>query len=99
MRWLGQRVPFERQMWAFRLVARWLYANLGGGGELEAVGRQGLTPEDVGELILKALTAAKPRVRYTAVKGEFANSTLPSLLPRRGVDRALGRRLGLVPKR
>ena len=97
MRWLGQRVLFERQTWAFRLVARWPCAKSGGGAELEAVGRQGLTPED-GEVILKALTAAKPTVRHTAVKGEFANSTLPSLPPRRWVDRALGRRLGLVPK-
>ncbi len=69
----------------FRTFTEWMIRN----------GRQGLTPEEVGEVILKALTAARPRVRYTAVKGEFTNSTLPSLLPRRWMDRAMGRKLGL----
>ena len=60
-------------------------------------GRKGLQPEQVGEIVLKALTAAKPKVRYAAVQSEFQNSTLPGLLPRRVVDRMLGRRLGLSP--
>ena len=64
----------------FRTFIKWMIAN----------GRRGLTPEDVGEVIVKALTAAKPKVRYPAVKGELANSTLPPLLPRRWVDRAIG---------
>lgn len=57
-------------------------------------GRKGLQPEQVGEVVLTALTAAKPKVRYTAVQGDLQNSTPPSLLPRR----MLGRRLGLSPK-
>ncbi len=61
-------------------------------------GRQGLTPEDVGEVISKALTVSKPRTRYAALKGEFLNSTLPALLPKRMVDRILGRQLGLLPR-
>lgn len=44
-----------------------------------------------------ALTTPKPKVRYAAVKGEFLNSTVPSLLPRRMIDRMLGKRLGLLP--
>lgn len=61
-----------------------------------ANGRQGYTPEQVGEVILTALTAARPRVRYAVVKDKLINWTLPMLLPRRVADRVLGRRLGLL---
>jgi len=37
-------------------------------------------------------------MRHAAVKGEFLNSTLPSMLPSRMVDRLIGRHLGLLPK-
>ena len=60
-------------------------------------GRKGLTPEQVGDVIVTALTAAKPKTRYEVVKGRFANATLPSLLPRRTVDRLIGGQLGLLP--
>ncbi len=60
-------------------------------------GRQGLAPEQVGKVIATALTAAKPKARYEAVKGRFANATLPSLLPSRTVDRLIGKQLGLLP--
>ena len=59
-------------------------------------GRQGLTPDQVGEVIATALSVAKPRTRYTVVKGKFLNATLPSLLPSRTVDRLVGRQLGLL---
>ena len=62
-----------------------------------AGGRQGLTPEQVGEVIFTALTTAKPRTRYAALKGEFMNFTLPTILPKRMADRMLGGRLGLLP--
>ncbi len=61
-------------------------------------GRKGLTPEQVGAVIATALTTPKPKVRYEAVKGRFANATLPSLLPRRAVDRLMGKQIGLLPK-
>ncbi len=61
-------------------------------------GRKGLAPEAVGAVIATALTARRPKVRYEAVKGRFANATLPALLPRRIVDRLMGRQLGLLPK-
>ncbi len=61
-------------------------------------GRKGLTPEQVGEVIATALTTAKPKTRYEAVKGKFANATLPSLLPKRTVDRVMSKRLGLLPQ-
>jgi hypothetical protein len=63
-----------------------------------AGGRQGLTPQQLGEVIFTALTTARPKTRYTALKGEFTNFTLPRLLPKRFVDRMLGRQLGLLPK-
>ena len=61
-------------------------------------GRKGLTPEQVGKVIATALTTQRPKTRYEAVKGRFANATLPSLLPRRAVDRLMGKQVGLLPK-
>ena len=61
-------------------------------------GRKGLAPERVGAVIATALTASRPRTRYTVVQGKFLNSTLPSMLPSRTVDRLMGRQLGLLPK-
>jgi hypothetical protein len=49
-------------------------------------------------VIAKALTITKPKARYAVAKDSFVSSTLPSLLPRRLVDRMLGRRTGLLPK-
>ncbi len=60
-------------------------------------GRKGLTAAYVGQVIAQALTVAKPRTRYTLVKGKFLNATLPSLLPSRMVDRMMGKQLGLLP--
>ena len=62
-------------------------------------GRKGLAPEQVGEVIATALTVPRPRTRYAVLKGKFLNSTLPSMLPSRTVDRLIGRQLGLLPKR
>jgi len=61
-------------------------------------GRNGMAPEQVGALIAKALTVARPRTRYAAVKGALVNAIIPSLLPKRVVDRTLARRIGLMPK-
>lgn len=69
-----------------RIFAEWMIKN----------GREGYEPEHVGEVIATALTTSRPKTRYAVVKGELANSTLPSLLPRRAVDRMMGRRLGLL---
>ena len=48
--------------------------------------------------MLTALTAAKPRTRYAVVQGKLFNWTLPTLLPRRVVDRVIGGQLGLMRK-
>ncbi|MCO5070787.1 MAG: SDR family NAD(P)-dependent oxidoreductase [Rhizobiaceae bacterium] len=60
-------------------------------------GRRGLEPQDVGKVVVRALTAARPKTRYPVVKGRFFNFTLPTMLPARLVDRMIGRQLGLLP--
>ena len=61
-------------------------------------GREGLPIEALGEVIATALTVPRPKTRYSVMKGRFLGETLPSLLPRRVVDRLLGGRIGLLPK-
>jgi NAD(P)-dependent dehydrogenase (short-subunit alcohol dehydrogenase family) len=61
-------------------------------------GRKGLPPERIGEAIHRALTVAKPRARYAVVPNRLANWTLPTLLPKRVVDRLIGKRLGLTSR-
>jgi hypothetical protein len=63
-----------------------------------AEGRKGLKPEAIGEAVLTALTAARPRVRYAVVPGALTNWVIPRLLPKRMVDRTIGKAVGLLPK-
>jgi Short-chain dehydrogenases of various substrate specificities len=58
-------------------------------------GRRGLPAERVAEVVFRALTSPKPRVRYAVVPRPIVNWILPRVLPRRVVDRLLGSRLGL----
>lgn len=62
------------------------------------LGKQGLPPERIGEAVRHALTAAKPKVRYTVTPTPVQN-WLATNLPKRVVDRMVGSRLGLVPKK
>jgi len=59
-------------------------------------GREGLPPEEIGKLILQVLTIPRPKARYAILRDAFANWTIPRLLPKRVVDRTIGRRLGLL---
>ncbi len=59
-------------------------------------GAGGLAPERLGEVVAKALTTARPKVRYT-VAPDPVQTFLTANLPRRMVDRIIGRRLGLLP--
>jgi len=61
-----------------------------------AQGRKGLPPERIGEVVLTALTAAKPKVRYAVVPGALMNWVIPRLLPKRMVDRTIGKNVGLL---
>jgi NAD(P)-dependent dehydrogenase (short-subunit alcohol dehydrogenase family) len=59
-------------------------------------GRKGLAPERLGEAVHLALTARRPRTRYTVVAQRFKNWTLPQLLPKRLLDTLIGRQIGLT---
>ena len=58
-------------------------------------GRKGYPPERVGEVVWRALSRARPRVRYPVVPHAFRAWVIPRLLPKRMVDRAIGRAVGL----
>ena len=60
-------------------------------------GPKGLKPEVLGRAIHRALTAARPRTRYTVTPDPLQNLVL-GLLPKRMVDKVIGGRLGLVRK-
>jgi len=61
------------------------------------LGRKGLKPEAVGELIADALTKPGRKVRYAIVPSKFENFMMKAL-PKRMLDRVIGKRLGLMPK-
>lgn len=60
-------------------------------------GRNGLPAEKVGEVVRRALTASRPRVRYAPAPGSFFSQVLPQILPKRLVDSFIARMLGLKP--
>ncbi|MBU1376594.1 MAG: SDR family NAD(P)-dependent oxidoreductase [Alphaproteobacteria bacterium] len=83
-------------------VAR--YANTPYAAALERIraymlqlGKSGLPPEKIGQVIHHALTAPKPKVRYT-VAPDMLQIFLGEHLPKRMLDRIVGKRLGLLPK-
>lgn len=59
--------------------------------------QEGLPPEAVGRAVYKALTAGKPKLRYNVIPNYVRNWVLPSLLPRRLLDRYFGAQLKLLP--
>ncbi len=60
-------------------------------------GRNGLPPRRIAEVVLQALGAERPAVRYAVVPRPLMNWWLPNALPRRVVDRAFAKQLGLDP--
>jgi NAD(P)-dependent dehydrogenase (short-subunit alcohol dehydrogenase family) len=62
-----------------------------------ATGKKGLAPERLGRAIAKALTVKNPKVRYAVVPGRLTNWTIPQLLPKRFLDRTIGKAIGLLP--
>lgn len=60
--------------------------------------RDGLPVERVGEVVYRALTARRPRVRYALAPNLFFDWVVPRALPRRWVDKIFARRLGLLPR-
>jgi NAD(P)-dependent dehydrogenase (short-subunit alcohol dehydrogenase family) len=62
-----------------------------------AQGRKGLSPARIASVIADALTAKRPRVRYTVTPTPLLNFVLTNL-PKRMIDRMLARRLGLTAR-
>jgi NAD(P)-dependent dehydrogenase (short-subunit alcohol dehydrogenase family) len=61
---------------------------------MTAGGAAGLAPEVIGEAVARALTTAKPKVRYTVAPNPVMTFMMANL-PRRMVDNMVGKRLGL----
>lgn len=61
------------------------------------LGKNGLPPEAIGEAIWKALTLPKPKHRYVVSPSPF-EVLMTEVLPRRTMDRIVGKRLGLLPE-
>jgi NAD(P)-dependent dehydrogenase (short-subunit alcohol dehydrogenase family) len=59
-------------------------------------GRKGLRPQVIGKTVYVALTDRRPKVRYAVVPGRFKNWTVPRLLPKRVLDRLIGKQVGLL---
>ena len=57
-------------------------------------GRRGLPPERVSEVVLQALTAPRPRVRYAVVRENAVAHFMISILPKRVIDALIARNLG-----
>jgi NAD(P)-dependent dehydrogenase (short-subunit alcohol dehydrogenase family) len=58
--------------------------------------KKGLPPSRIADAVYKALTARKPRVRYAVVPQRLKNWTLPRALPKRTLDRMIGKQSGLL---
>jgi len=59
-------------------------------------GRKGLKPEVLGRAIMRALTVARPKVRYTVTPEPVLNFVL-NTVPKRTADNMIAGRLGLKP--
>ncbi len=60
--------------------------------------RDGLPPEQIGELVCHALAAPRPKVRY-AISPELVQLLLAKILPKRLLDGIIAKRLGLAAGR
>jgi NAD(P)-dependent dehydrogenase (short-subunit alcohol dehydrogenase family) len=63
-------------------------------GYMLTMGRKGLPPSDVGDLIWKCLTDPKPKTRYHILRNPFMDRTMPRMLGPRAVDKIIAKRLG-----
>ena len=61
-------------------------------------GKKGYPPEKLGEVVLKALTTPRPRVRYAVVPGNPIMNMIQGLLPKRVIDGIIAKSLGFRPK-
>lgn len=63
---------------------------------MTAIASKGLPPERIGEAVMTALTAPKPKTRYTLAPNPF-QQFLSTRLPKRLVDRTIAKQIGLLP--
>lgn len=63
-------------------------------GFMRKNGKEGLPASDVGDLIWRCLSDAKPKTRYAILRHPFKDRTLPRLLGPRIVDKIIARRMG-----
>jgi NAD(P)-dependent dehydrogenase (short-subunit alcohol dehydrogenase family) len=61
-----------------------------------SLGQSGLPPERIGEAVHTALTAPSPKTRYVVSPDPF-QVFMTGVLPKRTLDRIIGKRLGLLP--
>jgi NAD(P)-dependent dehydrogenase (short-subunit alcohol dehydrogenase family) len=61
-------------------------------------GRNGFPPEKVGQVVLHALITSRPRVRYAVIQVNSLRRIFQLFLPRRMMDRILGRYLGVTKR-
>jgi hypothetical protein len=59
-------------------------------------GRNGLSPERLGQTVYTALTARHPKTSYTAIPQRLKNWSLPLSLPKRLVDKMIAKQLNLT---
>lgn len=62
------------------------------------LGAKGLPPARIGNAIHTALTTTRPKVRYTVSPEPFQVFMSERVLSKRGLDRIVGKRLGLLPE-
>jgi hypothetical protein len=60
------------------------------------IAENGLPAERIAEVVHEAMTAARPRVRYQITPDPMRH-LMGATLPKRALDRIIGKRLGLVP--
>ena len=60
------------------------------------LGESGLPPEKIAETIADALASASPKVRYQITPDPMRH-LMTAVLPKRMIDRVIGKRLGLLP--
>ena len=58
-------------------------------------GKDGLPPEEIAGIIEEALASDSPKARYAPVPDKLTNWTIPTLLPKRIVDKAMAKRYAI----
>jgi len=59
----------------------------------------GLAPEVIGEVVWRALTSARPKLRIAVVPQRFKNWTMPQLIPMRILDKLVAQFFGIKGRR